>query len=99
MHIADRSVFLAIARLLWAFDFQRVVDPETKREVVPDMNDLADGVMMSPNPFPADIRPRSAFKAECLREEWGKMLKVLDEQKQWKEIPHGLIWKDERTIE
>lgn len=99
MHIADRSIFLAVSRLLWAFDFQRAVDQETGEEIVPDKNDLADGMMMFPNPFPADIRPRSAFKAESLRREWGRMLTILDGQEQWKEVPEGLIWKDEQVSE
>lgn len=99
MHIADRSIFLAISRLLWAFDFQRVMDRETSREIIPDMNDLVDGIMVLPKPFPADIRPRSASKAEYVRQEWGQMLKMLDRQEQWRAVPEGLIWKDEQVFE
>lgn len=86
MHIADRSIFLAISRLLWAFDFHRAVDPATGREIIPDMTDLLDGIIMLPKPFPVDIRPRSASKAETLRTEWAKMLKMLDGEEQWKEV-------------
>ncbi|WQF79469.1 Putative cytochrome P450 [Colletotrichum destructivum] len=99
MHIADRSLFLAISRLLWAFDFQRAVDRETGREIVPDMDDLAEGVMMLPKPFEAKLSPRSASKAECVRREWADMERLLDEKAQWKEVPEGLIWKDEQEIE
>ncbi|MCJ1468407.1 hypothetical protein MMC07_007035 [Pseudocyphellaria aurata] len=101
MHIADRSIFLAISRLLWAFDFHRAVDRDnnTNQEIIPDMNDLADGIMMLPKPFPADIRPRSASKAECVRHEWGQMLSMLDGQEQWKAVPESLIWKDEQGFE
>ena len=99
MHIADRSLFLAIARLLWAFSFDRAVDRETGQEIIPDMDHLAEGVMMLPKPFEAKVSPRSTYKAQCVRQEWGQMEKLLDEQAQWRVVPEGLIWKDEQHIE
>ncbi|KAF1965437.1 cytochrome P450 [Bimuria novae-zelandiae CBS 107.79] len=99
MHITDRSIFLAISRLLWAFNFHRAVDRETSEVIIPDINDMADGIMMLPKSFPADIRPRSASKAEYVKQEWSQMLKMLDEQRQWKEIPEGFIWKEEQLSE
>lgn len=99
MHIADRSIYLAIARLLWAFHFRRAVDQKSGREILPDPNDLQDGVMALPNPFPTNIYPRSEEKAESIRQEWGQMLKLLDEKDQWKDVPEGLIWKDEQELE
>jgi hypothetical protein len=98
MHIADRSLFLAISRLLWAFNFQRALDRQTGQEIVPDMDDLVDGVMMFPKPFDAKIIPRSTYKADCVRQEWGQAAKLLDDQAQWKVVPEGLIWKDEQEI-
>ena len=94
MHIADRSMFLGISRLLWAFDFQRVIDPETKLEIVPDQDNLLDGVFILPKPFKADIRPRSERKAERIREEWEGAKGLLDGDGQWKAVPEGLIWRD-----
>lgn len=99
MHIADRSVFLALSRMLWAFDFQRAVDPTTKQDIVPDMNDLVDGMMAFPRPFLAKIRPRSMARAESVRQEWDQMTKLLDAEEQWKEYPEGLIWKDEQLFD
>lgn len=94
MHIADRSLFLAISRLLWAFDFKRAIDPETGKEIVPDMNDITEGLFVLPKPFKANIVPRTAAKAARVREEWGKMEELLDGDLQWKAVPEGLIWKD-----
>lgn len=54
--------------------------------------------MMLPRPFPADIKPRSEMKAACVRDEWGKMLEMLDGEEQWREVPEGLIWKDEMEV-
>ncbi|KAL9622082.1 MAG: hypothetical protein Q9160_003581 [Pyrenula sp. 1 TL-2023] len=99
MHIADRSIFLAIARLLWAFHFRRAVDQNSGKEILPDPNDLQDGVMALPNPFPTNIDPRSPEKAESIRQEWNQMMRLLDEKDQWKVVPEGLIWKDEQELE
>jgi cytochrome P450 len=99
MHIADRSTYLAISRLLWAFDFHRAIDRQTGQEIIPDMNDLTGGFMMLPNPFPADIRPRTKSRAETVKLEWHHISSLLDEQGQWKSVPEGLIWKDEQVLD
>lgn len=96
MHIADRSIFLALSRMLWAFDFKRVVDPVSGRETIPDMDDLVDGMMSLPKPFKADIRPRNAYKAQAVRDEWAEVSKLLDDNQQWMKVPEGLIWGDEQ---
>ncbi|KAH8585684.1 cytochrome P450 [Bisporella sp. PMI_857] len=91
MHIADRSIFLALARMLWAFDFERHVDPETLQEIVPDKDDLVEGVMSLPNPFKANIVPRCSAKAQSVRDAWAEASKVLDaETLEWKEVPEML---------
>ncbi|KAK4981121.1 hypothetical protein LTR66_001475 [Elasticomyces elasticus] len=94
MHIADRSLFLAISRLLWAFNFNRAIDEHTKKEIVPDMDDLKDGLFILPNPFRADIVPRDANKARRVRNEWAQMQELLDQDGQWRTVPEALIWKD-----
>ena len=99
MHIADRSLFLAISRLLWAFDFHKAVDPDTRQEITPDMDDLMEGIMALPNPFPAKILPRNAQKSQAVREQWQEVSRLLDGQGQWKTVPEGLIWKDEQLSE
>lgn len=92
MHIADRSLFLAISRMLWAFDFHPARD-EHGKNIVPDPNDLTEGLFVVPKPFPAKIVPRSREKAARLKAEWGKMEELLDPDLQWKVLPKGLIWK------
>ncbi|KAI1146431.1 cytochrome P450 [Nemania diffusa] len=94
MHIADRNLFLAMSRLLWAFDFRRPVDKSTGKEIVPDMEDLTEGLLVCPNPFNADIRPRSEAKAQAVKAEWEKMTELLDDELQWKTVPEGLVWRD-----
>jgi cytochrome P450 len=77
MHIAGRSLSFAIARLLWAFDITKERD-ENGIDIVPDANDLTEGVFVLPKPFPAKIVPRTADKAERLKEDWKKMEELLD---------------------
>lgn len=98
MHIADRSLFLAISRTLWAFDINRAVDKETGRQVVPDVNNIVDGLFVCPQPFDADIVPRSESKVARVRQEWGAMLELLDDDMQWKTVPKGLKWKDYESV-
>ncbi|KAI1377702.1 cytochrome P450 [Hypoxylon crocopeplum] len=94
MHIADRSLFLGISRTLWAFNFKRAVDNGTGQEIIPDMNDLADGLFVCPNPFKADITSRSESRASLVKQEWNQARKLLDENVQWETVPEGLIWRD-----
>ncbi|KAF5566608.1 oxidoreductase [Fusarium napiforme] len=92
MHIADRSLFLAIARLLWAFDFDRVVSSETGRGIIPDADDVTEGIMSIPSPFPVRIVPRSTKRAEAVSSAWSQASDLLDEHEQWKAVPEDLLW-------
>ncbi|KAF1837103.1 cytochrome P450 [Decorospora gaudefroyi] len=92
MHIAERSLFFAMARLLWAFDFHPARDANGN-DIVPDPNDLTEGMLVQPKAFPAYITPRDEGKAARVKEEWDKMGDLLDEELQWKVLPDGLIWK------
>jgi len=94
MHIAERSLFLAISRLLWAFEFGRAVDEITGQEIIPDMSDLSEGLFVLPNLFRANIHPRDASKAQKVKDEWSEVAKLLDKEMQWKTVPEGLIWRD-----
>ncbi|KAI1877108.1 uncharacterized protein JN550_001180 [Neoarthrinium moseri] len=89
IHIAERSLTLGIARLLWAFQFRRAVD-SNGRETVPDPEDLTQGVLVQPRPFPVKIVPRSEAHACALREAWDSCQVLLDGEKQWKEVPEGM---------
>ena len=93
MHIAERSLFLAIARLLWTFDFHRARDVND-REIVPDADELTEGMFVMPKAFPARIVPRDTQKIARVKAEWSKMEDLLDDDQQWKVLPEGLIWKE-----
>jgi cytochrome P450 len=93
MHIAERSLFLAIARMLWAFDF-RVARDGDGNELKPNVDDLTVGLLVCPKPFPARIVPRDGTKAARVRAEWSKTKELLAEDLQWKVLPEGLLWKE-----
>jgi cytochrome P450 len=86
MHIAERSLFLGIARLLWAFDFEKEKD-ESGKEITPDAADLTEGLLVQPRTFPLKITPRSEKRSEVVREEWRSMENKLDDKGQWAKIP------------
>lgn len=91
MHIAERSLFLAISRLVWAYNFERTRD-ENGQFITPDIEDLVGGITVTPADFKAIITPRSPDKAELIKREWQHCEEVIldAETKQWKEVPSGM---------
>ncbi|KAH6625117.1 cytochrome P450 [Boeremia exigua] len=95
MHIAERSLFLAAARLLWAFEFQRVVDCQTGMlKPLPDVDELVGGLTVQPAPFEVGIVPRSEDRAVLIREAWREQEEsMLDGvTKQWRKVPEGMAF-------
>ena len=85
IHIAERSLFLGIARLVWAFNIDPVIDSNGK-PIMPDTDSYTLGFVVSPVPFKVRLTPRSNERAEIIREEWKQaQLALLDPvTKQWK---------------
>jgi cytochrome P450 len=92
MHVAERSVFLGIARMLWAFDFTRPLNEQGK-EIVPDPDAVTQGFVCAPVPYKAIISPRDEKRAALVRKEWEDAQKEqLDpETMQWKCIPEEML--------
>jgi hypothetical protein len=65
MHIAERSLFLAVTRLLWGFDFKV---PESGN--LPDVDDLVGELTVQPAPFEARIVARSEENKILVQETW-----------------------------
>ncbi|EFQ35355.1 cytochrome P450 [Colletotrichum graminicola M1.001] len=91
-HVAERSLFLGIARLLWAFRFERAIDSRGA-EIVPGADDITSGVLVQPRPFLSKITARSEAHARIVRKEWETSRELLDEDDQWKEIPRGMVFE------
>ncbi|KAK3054884.1 hypothetical protein LTR09_004042 [Extremus antarcticus] len=69
MHVAERSLYLGIARLLWAFDITPSKD-DNGQPIIPDQEKLTQGFVCMPEEFPATITPRSKERADRVRREW-----------------------------
>ncbi|SMR53762.1 unnamed protein product [Zymoseptoria tritici ST99CH_1E4] len=54
MHVAERSLFLGMARLLWAFSIKPAKDADGN-EIVPQGQNFTQGFVCMPEEFPADI--------------------------------------------
>ncbi|CAJ2502503.1 Uu.00g098970.m01.CDS01 [Anthostomella pinea] len=89
MHIADRSMFLAMSRMLWAFDLRKARDC-AGNEITPDPTALIPGMLVQPVPFRASITPRTPHHARVVREQWAGCRELLDEEHQWREVPRGM---------
>jgi hypothetical protein len=88
MHIAERSLFLAVTRLLWAFDFK---PPESGK--MPDVDDLLGSLTVQPAPFEVSIVARSEDRKRLIQETWRDVEKMLlDDKGQWKNVPHGMAF-------
>lgn len=89
-HIAERTLFLAMARLMWAFTFRRPKDA-AGNELIPDRHDWIEGIVSVPAPFPMEVVSRGEARAERVRKEW-KVAKetFLDGEGQWSELPEGV---------
>ncbi|KAI1616307.1 cytochrome P450 [Exophiala viscosa] len=88
MHVAERSLFLGMSRILWAFNIEPVA-AETGIKILPDQERLTQGFVCMPEEFQAKITPRSLARAELVRQEWHDAEKeCLDpDTKQWLQRP------------
>jgi cytochrome P450 len=69
IHVAERSLFLGISRILWAFDIAPEVDSKGS-PILPDPDRLTQGFVCMPEEFPAKITARSKERAELVVREW-----------------------------
>lgn len=69
MHVAERSLFLAMSRILWAFDITPHQDAACN-PLLPDQDNLTQGFVCMPVEFQAKITPRSPERARMVEAEW-----------------------------
>ncbi|KAM0715288.1 hypothetical protein Q7P37_008786 [Cladosporium fusiforme] len=88
IHVAERSLFLGVARLLWAFDILPAKGADGK-EILPDQEKLTQGFVCMPESFPARIVPRSTAREQVVRKEWANSEETLLDvnTKQWLSSP------------
>jgi hypothetical protein len=88
IHVAERSLFLGMSRMLWAFRIEPVLDQQGL-PIIPDPDKLTQGFVCMPEEFPAKTTPRSKARANLVIQEWKDAEKqCLDPKtKQWLETP------------
>ncbi|CAG7918721.1 unnamed protein product [Penicillium olsonii] len=89
IHVAERSLFLGMARILWAFRIEaEIVDGSP---VLPDPDRLTQGFVCMPEEFGARITPRSQGRADLVVREWREAERdCLDPlTRQWVHSPVG----------
>jgi len=78
MHLAERSLFLNLSRLLWGFNLEH--DTNENGNEIPVDYTLQTGILPGgftvPKPFAAKITPRSPEQAKILREQWEQAQKT-----------------------
>lgn len=91
MHIAERSLFMGVARMLWAFNFERPTNADGSPIPV-DIDDLVGGITVQPADFKVNIVPRSMERAAILRKAWkdAEDSQLDPVTKQWKKVPPGM---------
>lgn len=89
-HVAERSLFLAISRILWAFDIKPEID-ENGNPILPDQDKLTQGFVAMPEKYQCRIIPRSEKRALMVQKEWEDAQELLEPAtRQWKDVPEGM---------
>jgi cytochrome P450 len=71
MHVAEKSLFINVARLLWGFDLSLATDSNGQMISVDfGTTGLQPGATSVPKPFQCQIKPRSEGHVKLLRQEW-----------------------------
>lgn len=75
VHLAERNIFLGMAKLLWAFDFSEKVDAQGKalHVDVDAVTGYTEGLVHCPKPFEAEIKPRSEQRRATILREYEKV--------------------------
>jgi cytochrome P450 len=81
-HVADNSMFLVMARVLWAFDVKPKQGGRVSRQ-----DEFVQAMSVAPKPFEVEITPRSAKRGETVRREWSEAQTGLDEKGQFLKNP------------
>lgn len=90
IHVAERSLFLAISRILWGFDIKPKKDAQGK-DILPDPERYTQGFVCMPEEFVVDIKPVNEQRMKMMEQEWDEAKELLDQKTwQWKDIPEGM---------
>jgi len=66
MQLANNSFMLNTMNFIWAFNFDRAINPGTKEPIPVDLWAYHKGILTGPEPFECSITPRSLGRAEMI---------------------------------
>ncbi|OAL34597.1 hypothetical protein AYO20_06227 [Fonsecaea nubica] len=78
IHVAERSMFTAMSRFLWAFEMSRPRDENGNMPPL-DPDALTPGFLVMPIKYDAVFKVRSKGRGAIIRREWADASKMLDE--------------------
>ncbi|EXJ69172.1 uncharacterized protein A1O5_08107 [Cladophialophora psammophila CBS 110553] len=76
-HVAERGLFIAIARMLWAFSMTPKLDASGKPVEI-DRDAVTGGLVAGPAPFSCTIVPRNEHRRAKIIQSWDDALSSLD---------------------
>ncbi|GAA6007074.1 cytochrome P450 [Rhodotorula paludigena] len=79
MHLAENSIYINIARILWSFNIAKAKDAQGK-DIDVDIFSFTDGFNSMPREFPCSIKVRSSQHAAVIEREYAD---AKEELKQW----------------
>jgi hypothetical protein len=79
MHLAERTQWRAIAKLLWAFNIELPIDPATGKKIIPDPEAFKEGIAHGPLPFKVVFKPRSQAHVDVIMKDCEESLKMLQQ--------------------
>lgn len=59
IHLAERNQWRIAAKILWAFNVEVPINPETDESIKLDPDNYVDGLLNCPAPFKVNFKPRS----------------------------------------
>lgn len=82
MHLAENSLLLVVARLLWAFNIEQSVNCDGSRQLLTadPLEDYDNSIIMSPKPFPIVFKVRDKERAAVINSSYSNALQ------QWEEM-------------
>lgn len=78
MHLAERTQWRAIAKLLWAFSIELPVDA-TGKKIIPDPEAYKEGIAHGPLPYQVVFKPRSQEHVDIIMKDCEQSLKILQQ--------------------
>ncbi|KAH8807482.1 putative cytochrome P450 oxidoreductase [Xylogone sp. PMI_703] len=83
LHMAEKTLFLAIARVLWAFNITPSKD-ENGEIIHIDRDAVTQSIAACPLPFRCEITPRGEEKAQAVRVAWEEAQTLLNHEGNYK---------------